>query len=148
MSESRSPPVAAIILAILEAMPAFSSAWVPFERARALVALGDDAGAAVAYQAALAIDARHERAQNDLGLLHARHGLAAEAETCFGNAISINPENAIAHANLGAMLLQRGAALEAREHFSAALAMAPEFAPARRGFAAASAALGLPSEDG
>jgi Flp pilus assembly protein TadD len=126
-------------------MPAFSSAWVPFERARALVALGDDAGAVVAYRAALDVDARHVRAQNDLGLLCARHGLNAEAEAYFRGAISADPDNAIARANLGAMLLRRGAEREALEHFGAALIVAPEFEPARKGFAAASAALGLPA---
>lgn len=127
-------------------MPDFASPWVPFERARALVALGEDGAAAAAYQAAIERDGSHVRAYNDLGLLCAKHGLAADAEMCFRNAVTNDPGNAVARSNLGAMLLARGEAGEAREHFAAALTVAPDFAPAQTGFADASARLDLPAE--
>jgi Flp pilus assembly protein TadD len=141
------PPVAAIVLAILNAMPALASPWVDFERARAMVELGDDQNAAVAYQSAIERDSRHARAHNDLGLLFARHGNAAAAEASFSASVEADPDNAIARTNLGAMLLQRGAAAPAYEQFTAALNLAPGFASARNGRRAAAAALGLPVDE-
>jgi tetratricopeptide (TPR) repeat protein len=57
------------------------------------LALEDDAGAAEAYRAVLALDPENPDAHLELGILHERRGEAAEAEEHFIESLKADPGN-------------------------------------------------------
>ncbi len=64
---------------------------------------GDDTAARDAVQAALALDANHPAALNQLGMLLRRNGNFLEAEAAYLKAVTVSPEYALAHYNLGVL---------------------------------------------
>src|SRR5919109_2381873 len=57
------------------------------------LALGDEAGAAEAYRAVLALDPENPEAHLELGILHEGHGEVAEAEEHFVESLKSDPTN-------------------------------------------------------
>jgi len=68
--------------------------------------LGDDAGAAAAFNRAIAIEPGNAVARVNLGMLRARQGHAAEAADLFIDAIRLDAQDPEAHLNLGALYAQ------------------------------------------
>ena len=81
--------------------PKYPGAYVNLAIIR--VSNGDDAGARVAIDGALAIDQHHAPALNQLGMLHRRNGNFFEAEATYLKAVTAHPDYALAHYNLGVL---------------------------------------------
>ncbi|MEM6513215.1 MAG: tetratricopeptide repeat protein [Pseudomonadota bacterium] len=64
---------------------------------------GNDASAMDAVNAALAIDAEHVPALNQLGVLHRKNGNFTESEAAYLKAITVQPDYPLAHYNLGVL---------------------------------------------
>jgi Flp pilus assembly protein TadD len=107
------------------------------ERARyslgcALDAVGDVAGAEIAYGATIA-DASPQTAAMAycmLGVIRADRGDAAGAEAAFRAGAAADPQHAKAHANLGTQLIRRGDKAGAEAAYRAAIAADPQHANA------------------
>jgi Flp pilus assembly protein TadD len=87
----------------------------------------DDASTRAAIEAALALDARHPAALNQLGMLLRRNGKFIEAEAAYLKAVTVSPDYALAHYNLGVLnelYLQRLAV--ALQHFETYQALVGE----------------------
>ncbi len=63
----------------------------------------NDAATRVAIDAALALDAEHPAALNQLGMLLRRNGKFPEAEAAYLKAVTVSPDYALAHYNLGVL---------------------------------------------
>lgn len=63
----------------------------------------DDANARAALDRALALDADHAPALNQLGMLLRRNGNFLEAEAAYLKAVTVSPDYALAHYNLGVL---------------------------------------------
>jgi len=63
----------------------------------------DDDATRAAVDAALALDANHPAALNQLGMLLRRNGNFLEAEAAYLKAVTVSPEYALAHYNLGVL---------------------------------------------
>jgi Flp pilus assembly protein TadD len=114
-----------------------------FERARLLDGRGDATGAEAGFRSVIAIDPRHFRAHNDLGLLYYRQGRAVDALLCFVAAVEADEKNAAGHANLGVMLLQGDDLPGAKASFERALAIAADQPTATHGLRAVCERLGI-----
>ena len=88
--------------------------------------------AKAAYEAALAVDPKHTRSLNNLGLLLLREGKAGEAEALFLRALQYKPDDAKAYVNLGLVAAGRGDPAKAAEHFEQALRIDPDEEAARQ----------------
>ena len=80
----------------------------------------NDAAAETAIDAALALNANHPAALNQMGMLLRRNGKFPEAEAAYMKAVTVSPDYALAHYNLGVLYelyLQR--LDEALQHFVA-----------------------------
>lgn len=78
--------------------------WERFGRATSLRMRGDLAGAARAYEEALALDARHEDALYYLGQCRRELGEHAQAREAFARLVETNASSARGHLALGALL--------------------------------------------
>jgi tetratricopeptide (TPR) repeat protein len=78
--------------------------WEVFNEATALRMKGDLAAASVAYEAALALDTRHEDSLYYLGQCRQELGLHLEARAAFERLVEVNRESARGHLALGALL--------------------------------------------
>ena len=63
----------------------------------------DDDATRAAVDAALALDANHPAALNQLGMLLRRNGNFLEAEAAYLKAVTVSPDYALAHYNLGVL---------------------------------------------
>ncbi len=63
----------------------------------------NDAATRAAIDAALALDAKHPAALNQLGMLLRRNGKFPEAEAAYLKAVTVSPDYALAHYNLGVL---------------------------------------------
>jgi tetratricopeptide (TPR) repeat protein len=63
----------------------------------------DDAATEASLGDALALDAEHPAALNQLGMLRRRQGRFAEAEAAYLKAVTAHPDYALAHYNLGVL---------------------------------------------
>ena len=63
----------------------------------------NDAATRAAIDAALALNANHPAALNQLGMLLRRNGKFIEAEAAYLKAVTVSPEYALAHYNLGVL---------------------------------------------
>ena len=63
----------------------------------------NDAATRAAIDAALALDAKHPAALNQLGMLLRRNGNFLEAEAAYLKAVTVSPDYALAHYNLGVL---------------------------------------------
>ena len=63
----------------------------------------NDNAAQASIEAALALDANHPAALNQLGMLLRRNGKFLEAEAAYLKAVTVSPEYALAHYNLGVL---------------------------------------------
>ncbi|HEU5137651.1 MAG TPA: tetratricopeptide repeat protein [Steroidobacteraceae bacterium] len=103
--------------------------------------LGDDAGAAIAFEGALA------RAPNDARLLGnyanflRRGGRLAEAVGCYRRALAIAPDHGECWMNLGLALRESGDPVHACEALERAVTLRPQSSPAWQSLAAARRAL-------
>ena len=103
--------------------------------------LGDDAGATIAFEAALA------RAPNDANLLGnysnflRRGGRVAEAIECYRRALAIAPGHGECWMNLGLALIESGDPVHACEALQRAVTLRPQSSPAWQALAAARRAL-------
>lgn len=84
------------------------------------------------YKQVVALDARHARALNLLGLIYAEDGCHADAVEVMNRARLIDPENAFALNNLGVSLRALRSTTEAVRTYDAALALNPDIADALR----------------
>jgi tetratricopeptide (TPR) repeat protein len=107
-----------------------------FERAAALYAGGDRAGAQSAATALLARYPYHVGALSLAGTLRALEGDFADAARQFRLAVDESPEDAGTQFNLAQALERLGRAGEAREHYQRALELEPAHAHARARLAA------------
>ncbi|MEM1174762.1 MAG: tetratricopeptide repeat protein [Pseudomonadota bacterium] len=64
---------------------------------------GNDEAAMAAVNAALAIDAEHVPALNQLGVLHRKNGNFTESEAAYLKAVTVQPDYPLAHYNLGVL---------------------------------------------
>ncbi len=64
---------------------------------------GDDEAAMDAVNDALAIDAEHAPALNQLGVLHRKNGNFTESEAAYLKAVTVQPDYPLAHYNLGVL---------------------------------------------
>ena len=64
---------------------------------------GNDEAARAAIDSALALEANHPAALNQLGMLLRRTGKFLEAEAAYLKAVTVSPEYALAHYNLGVL---------------------------------------------
>ncbi len=64
---------------------------------------GDDEAAMAAVNDALAIDAEHVPALNQLGVLHRKNGNFTESEAAYLKAVTVQPDYPLAHYNLGVL---------------------------------------------
>ena len=64
---------------------------------------GDDEAAMAAVNAALAVDADHAPALNQLGVLHRKNGNFTESEAAYLKAVTVRPDYPLAHYNLGVL---------------------------------------------
>ncbi len=64
---------------------------------------GDDEAAMAAVNSALAIDAEHAPALNQLGVLHRKNGNFTESEAAYLKAVTVRPDYPLAHYNLGVL---------------------------------------------
>lgn len=64
---------------------------------------GNDEDAMAAVNAALAIDAEHVPALNQLGVLHRKNGNFTESEAAYLKAVTVQPDYPLAHYNLGVL---------------------------------------------
>lgn len=103
--------------------------------------LGDDAGATIAFEAALA------RAPNDANLLGnyanflRRGGRVAEAIECYRRALALAPGHGECWMNLGLALIESGDPVHAGEALQRAVTLRPQSSPAWQALAAARRAL-------
>ncbi|HEY2459594.1 MAG TPA: tetratricopeptide repeat protein [Candidatus Acidoferrum sp.] len=88
------------------------------------------AQAADAYQQVLKIDAHHEGALNNLGMLCYEQGDLEKATECFLRAVELDDENAMAQFNLGSVLEEIGQLENARQHLRVAVRIDPRYADA------------------
>jgi predicted O-linked N-acetylglucosamine transferase (SPINDLY family)/glycosyltransferase involved in cell wall biosynthesis len=77
------------------------------------------------WRKALAFDARHAKANCNLGMILHRAGRVEEAAQCYREAVKIDPALAQAWFNLGALMLDREQWDAAIEHFRRALILDP-----------------------
>lgn len=84
--------------------------------------VGDDAGAAQAYERAIDLDDEHVYARINLGRLHHDAGRLAEAEHLYREAIAAGGAEALAYFNLGVVLEDENRLEAAREAYEQALA--------------------------
>ena len=78
--------------------------WEAFSQATALLVKRDFAGAARAYEQALALNPRHEDSLYYLGQCRRELGRPAEAHESFARLVEINPDSVRGHLALGALL--------------------------------------------
>ncbi len=64
---------------------------------------GDDVAARASLDQALALDANHPAALNQMGMLLRRNGNFLEAEAAYLKAVTVSPDYALAHYNLGVL---------------------------------------------
>ena len=64
---------------------------------------GNDAAARASLDQALALDANHPAALNQMGMLLRRNGNFLEAEAAYLKAVTVSPDYALAHYNLGVL---------------------------------------------
>jgi Flp pilus assembly protein TadD len=64
---------------------------------------GNDEAARASIDSALAMEANHPAALNQLGMLLRRNGNFLEAEAAYLKAVTVSPEYALAHYNLGVL---------------------------------------------
>ena len=133
------------LLAALDAVVAESpdALNLLFARAQVLLRLGRIGAAEEAFRAVLALDRRHFRALNDLGLLYYRYRHPKEAEVLLRAAVQAEPNNPIGLANLAQVLFDRGDFFGAKDAFERALEARPEHVPALVGLKDVYKRLGL-----
>jgi tetratricopeptide (TPR) repeat protein len=64
---------------------------------------GNEGAARASVDAALALEANHPAALNQLGMLLRRNGKFLDAESAYLKAVTVSPEYALAHYNLGVL---------------------------------------------
>lgn len=97
-----------------------------FEQGMCLSRRGDAAGAAAAYQRAVALDPGLTGAWSNLGLIQlAEFGNAAAAEQSFRRALALEPSLLAARVNLGLALQEQGRFTEALAHYERELERGP-----------------------
>lgn len=126
------PAIAEFLRAASQMPQAPPTAGAAFERANALRDQRRLADAEAAYRETLRLDANHAGAHNNLGILLAMRGEAAEALQHFTGVLRLDPRDATAHFNLGALLARQGKFDEAIPHFEQVLALQPDYEAARR----------------
>jgi tetratricopeptide (TPR) repeat protein len=94
----------------------------------------------------IALDPRHCRALNILGIALKDHGKLEEAAASLRQALALKPDYADAHLNLGAVAVLQGSLEKAAADFRRALAVCPEFAIAHYNLATTLANQGKPDE--
>jgi tetratricopeptide (TPR) repeat protein len=105
------------------------------ERARRLVAKGDDEAAKQAYLEALRLDSTHLSALNELGTLAYAGGFRSAARTAYLQAVQHHPGDEMARVNLANLLYEESDSAGAALHYQAALGIDPEFPGAHQGMA-------------
>jgi tetratricopeptide (TPR) repeat protein len=98
---------------------------------RALMRVGNDAGAVAHLKAALAVDAVHVGARSFLIVALLRQGQVSEAHHLAARAIEELPNQAIGHLDLAAVVEIQGRVDEAVVHTTRAVALAPDNPEAR-----------------
>jgi len=107
---------------------------------------GDEPGAILAFERAIACDPHYSRGWSNLGRARLLAGELELAQTALRQAVGVGPRNAVARVNLGSLLARQGRPAEAAEYYAQATRLAPGLAPAWRGRAQALAALGRTRE--
>ena len=93
------------------------------EQGRALLAMGDYAGASRAFNRSLAADGTSATALSGLGVAAEKRGLLAEAQRFFEAAVAEAPNSMVAHNNLGTVYYRQGNYEAARQAFETAFAL-------------------------
>ncbi|HTU82158.1 MAG TPA: tetratricopeptide repeat protein [Candidatus Acidoferrales bacterium] len=106
-----------------------------FEQALEHHACGRDEEAKAEYVRALAADATHRGALNNLGTLLFNTGFRSAARTAYRQAVAAHPNDLMSRVNYGNALYDNGELWQAREQFEAALAVDPGCVDAHRGMA-------------
>lgn len=113
------------------------------------LAQGDPKGAASYYNATLAVDSRHKRALNNLGVIALQNGAPQEAEGLLRRALEQEPDSAPTRYLLAKSLMQQRRFSDAKRELERVLVASPEtseFQQLRREIEAAVAADATPSD--
>jgi tetratricopeptide (TPR) repeat protein len=105
------------------------------ERARRLMAGGEDQAAQQAYIEVLRQNPAHQAALDELGTLAYAGGFRSAARTAYKQLVQHHPGDKKGHVNLANLFYEEGDADNAAAHYRAALRIDPQFAEAHQGMA-------------
>jgi hypothetical protein len=105
------------------------------ERARGLVAKGEDEAAKHSYLDVLRLDPTHLSALNELGTLAYAGGFRSAARTAYLQAVRHHPGDKMARVNLANLQYEESDSAGAALHYQAALRIDPQFPEAHQGMA-------------
>jgi hypothetical protein len=115
---------------------------IQLQRARDLMAIGDDEAAKRVYVKVLQHDPTHFAALNELATLAYAGGYRSAARLAYQQAVEHHPDNPIGRINLANLLLDTGDAAGAKQQLEAVLKINANLAEAHQGLARALTELG------